>query len=272
MASEEALKADEGGTQPQDSEGERERSTIGFPYGDLDDALAVAKGVQAVGGSSCDWDQLAAQLNQAATGGGFRQRLLTAKTFGLVTYAQQRVSLTPLGTRICDPKQEKPAKTDAFLTVPLYKSVFERFRGGVLPPAAGLEAEMVTLGVARKQTGKARQVFQRSAQQAGFFWSGQDRLVMPSTVNGESGAVLHGKEGDDADRRSRGSGGAGGGGGGDQHPFIQGLIKTLPPEGAWPMEKRAQWLQAAVSVFNLIYEDESATGSIEVKIQKEPAR
>jgi hypothetical protein len=271
MASEEALKEDESGaaTPSPDNESERERSTIGFPYGDLDDAIAVAKGVQAVGGSSCDWDQLAAQLNQAASGGGFRQRLLTAKTFGLVTYAQQRVSLTPLGSRICDPKQERPARADACLTVPLYKSVFERFRGGVLPPASGLEAEMVTLGVAKKQTGKARQVFQRSAQQANFFWSGQDRLVIPANVNGESGGSGKGEKGDDStSKQSKAKGGGGGGAG--LHPFIQGLVDSLPaPEDTFPIEKRAKWLQAASKVFDLMYEDVS--GSIEIKIQKESA-
>jgi hypothetical protein len=272
MASEEALKEDEGGgtTPSTDGESERERSTIGFPYGDLDDAIAVAKGVQAVGGSSCDWDQLAAQLNQAGSGGGFRQRLLTAKTFGLVTYAQQRISLTPLGSQICDPKRERIARADAFLTVPLYRSVFERFRGGVLPPASGLEAEMVTLGVAKKQTGKARQVFQRSAQQANFFWSGQDRLVMPSNVNGESGGSDKGEKGDDGtDKRSKAKGG-GGGGGGALHPFIQGLVDSLPEqETPFPIEKRAKWLQAASKVFDLMYED--VPGSIEIKIQKESA-
>jgi hypothetical protein len=40
------------------------------------------------------------------------------------------------------------------------------------------------LGVAKKQTDKARQTFQRSAQQAGFFAYGQDRLVMPAVGPG----------------------------------------------------------------------------------------
>ena len=49
----------------------------------------------------------------------------------------------------------------------------------MLPPAAALEREMGQLGVASKQTGKARQAFERSAEQAGFFAHGADRLVMP---------------------------------------------------------------------------------------------
>jgi len=38
-----------------------------------------------------------------------------------------------------------------------------------LPPAAGLETAMVALGVTPKQKDTARQVFQRSATEAGFF-------------------------------------------------------------------------------------------------------
>jgi hypothetical protein len=39
------------------------------------------------------------------------------------------------------------------------------------------------------------------------------------------------------------------------HPFIRGLIETLPVVGApWPDEKRQEWVTAALGVFNLIYE------------------
>lgn len=260
MAAEEAI-----AQEPQVQEEERERSTIGFPYADLDDAVQIAGGVHAVGGSSCDWDQLAAQLNQAANGGGFRQRMLTAKMFGLVTYTQGRVTLTALGSRMCDPQQERAARVDAFQNVPLYKAVYDRFKGGTLPPSAGLEAEMVTLGVAKKQKDKARQVFQRSAQQAGYFWSGTDRLVMPSIRNG--GETRREPEIEKQKDPPMEEGG-GGDGGGKRHPFIEGLIKTLPPANQpWTLEKRAQWLQAAVSVFNLIYPDDSS-GTIDVKFQK----
>src|SRR5207244_3608808 len=104
----------------------------------------------------------------------------TAKTFGMITYTQGIVSLTSLGSRICDPNQEASAKADAFLAVPLYSRIYEQFKGGVLPPPSGLETAMVTLGVAPKQKDTARQVFQRSATEAGFFAYGPNRLVLPS--------------------------------------------------------------------------------------------
>ena len=84
-------------------EDERARSTIGFPYGDLDTAIKIAKGVHRAGGTTCEWEQLAAELSLAPKGGGFRLMALTAKTFGLVTYGKGTVQLTPLGQRIVDP-------------------------------------------------------------------------------------------------------------------------------------------------------------------------
>lgn len=160
----------------------RDRSTIEFPYQSLDEAVLVAKAVHLIGGQSCQIDQLAAQLKQTATGGAFRMRVLTAKGFGLVSSERGTViiNLTPMGSRICDPKQEAMARAEAFLEVPLYKAIYDKFRGTTLPPPGGLETVMATLGVTQKQKGKARQIFQKSANEAGFFKHGIDRLVMPS--------------------------------------------------------------------------------------------
>jgi len=35
---------------------------------------------------------------------------------------------------------------ESFLRVPLYRAIFDRYRGVKLPPDAGLESEMVGLG------------------------------------------------------------------------------------------------------------------------------
>lgn len=237
----------------------RERSTIEFPYSDLNDGIEVARGVHEVGGTTATLEQLAAQLgNMAVNGGGFRLKTGTAKTFGLVKIGQGSATLTQLGIRIVDPKHESAAKAAAFLAVPLFKGIFETYKGVALPPNEALEAEMVKLGVARKQKERARQTFQRSAQQAGFFWAGANRLVMPKASAGA--ALLDPDEQvrepiddtDDAGKRKRERGG--GDDGGQRHPFIAGLLKELPEEGKdWPTEERVKWLQAAAMIFDLIY-------------------
>jgi hypothetical protein len=272
MAAEEALIEDAAILEEgkPDAKGKRDYSTVDFPYGDLDDAVEIAKAVNGVGGSSCEWEQLAAKLGQAAMGGGFRQRMLTAKAFTLITYAQGKVSLTTLGSKICDPKQEKAAKAEAFLKVELYRLIYEKFKSTALPPAVGLESEMVTLGVAKKQAGKARQVFGRSAQQAGFFWSGNDRLVMPPTNGSADQTAAKPEGGEHYDEKPKGGGD---GGDGTRHPFIVGLIKTLPPtEKPWPVEGRRKWLLAACSVFDLIYTTDDEATSIRVEIQRDSVK
>src|ERR1039458_1161308 len=152
----------------------RDKSSIKFAYLPLEEAVTIAKGVHDLGGS-CEIEQLAAHLQQKPKTGSFRLKLGTTKLFGLITYSQATATLTSLGQRICDSQQEQQAKVDAFLGVPLYQRVYEQFKGATLPPSAGLESAMVTMGVAPKQKTVARQVFARSANLAGFFWSGEGR-------------------------------------------------------------------------------------------------
>ena len=248
--------------------GKRERSTIEFPYLDLDDAVEIAKAVHAVGGSGCQWDQLAAHLDQAAKGGGFRIRVQTAKMFGYLTYDRGTITLSDSGKRVADPEQEKAGRVEGFLTIPLYKAVYEQFKGGVLPANTGLETAMVTLGVAQKQKDKARQVFQRSATQAGFFQYGTSKLVMPSVKLSAPAAApvtvpdaepdkkkKKEKEEDDAPRL---------------HPLVEGLLKELPePKTEWPLDDRRNWLEMVSSIFNVIYKNsDDSRGSLRVTVEK----
>jgi hypothetical protein len=251
------------------TEGERERSTISFPYHDLDDVVKVAKAVHAVGGSSCQWDQVAAHLGQSSTSGTFRLRMLAAKIFAVLTYDKSIVSLTPLGIRICDTQQEQAARAEAFLAVPLYLRVYEQFKGASLPPSAGLESAIVAMGVAPKQKDRARQVLQRSAKQAGFFNYGIDRLVMPSVrasaaatpaPEPESGDEKKKKEKEEHEER--------------RHPLIEGLLKELPePQTEWTTEERKKWLEMASTIFNVIYKDsDDSRGSLKVVVERVSAK
>ena len=247
---------------PDRVEAKRERSTIDFPYLDLDDSVEITKGVHAVGGTSCQKEQLAAQLGQSATSGGFHLRITTSKMFGFLMYERGTITLTDLGLKACDSQQEKAARVEAFLTIPLYKAVYEKYKTATLPPTSGLETEMVSLGVASKQKERARQVFQRSAKQAGFFDFGPEKLILPFTARKVSKPATaeqaHGpKESEKQQFRDIP----------EWHPFIEGLLKTLPDaETEWPVEDRKKWLQAAANIFDLIYT--SATkGSLKIETE-----
>jgi len=246
-------------------EDKRERSTVEFPYLDLDAAVEVAQGVHQVGGSSCGWDQLAAQMGQTAKGGGFRLRVMTAKTFGLVTYGQGIVTLTELGKRLNDPQQEKAARADSFLRVELYNKIYELFKNGTLPPPDALENEIVKMGVAPKQKGKARQAFQRSANSAGYFWSGPNRLVRPS-IKASAAAVPAVEPEVEPDKKKKKQEEDEG----RKHPLIEGLLKELPePQSEWNSEDRKKWLEMASTIFNVIYKDsDDNRGSLKVVFEK----
>lgn len=241
----------------------RDQSTIRFPYGDLDDGISVAKSIMECGGIPCDADQLAGAMRQTPSSGSFRLKIATARIFGLIETVQGKYQLTNLGFAITDQVRERGARADAFLRVPLYKRVYEEFRNRQLPPRpAALEHAFVDFGVAPKQKGNARYAFERSAQQAGYFdQGGRDRLIRPP-VAGISAPetpdqlitepALAAQETRD---RSTYRSGSNGGSGGGRHPFIEGLLERLPqPDTVWSIEGRAAWLEAAASVFKLIYQ------------------
>jgi hypothetical protein len=227
----------------------RERSSIAFPYSDLDDALAVARAIhEHVGVGDCDDIQLSAWMDQSAKSSGYRMRLAAARMFGLLDPSADRRKLTPLGRMIVDPRQERGAKAEAFLRVPLYSAIYERNKETVLPPEKTLESEIVALGVAEKQKGLARQVFARSAQQAGYFEHGKNRLIRPGVAPLDQALS-------DAKNKK-------GGGGGDEgeppeiDPIIRGLLARLPKSGqVWPEAERKLWLDLLAGSFKLIYKD-----------------
>jgi len=238
--------------------GGRQRSTIGFPYMDLNGAIEMGMAIHAhVGLGECDDDQLAAWTNQSVKSSGFRVQVYTARTFGVLDGDGAHHKLTELGRMLVDPNRAREARSKAFLTVPLYRAVFEKYKGGVLPPAAALERDMVGLGVAEKQKDRARQVFERSAEQAGFFEHGKNRLVTPGIAQSHEGVSAPEKR--EADRN---------GGGGSEppsstlHPFIVGLLSELPQAGsAWPDAKRKLWLDTASSIFKMIYKGADEDGT-----------
>ena len=255
----------------------RGQSSIAFPYQDMESAISVARAIYNAGGVALSRDQLAGQMNLAVASGNFVLKVATARMFGVVATDGGKYALSPLGFEILDKDEnrQKKARAEAFLTVPLYKRVYEEFRGKQLPPRPlGLENTFEKFGVAPKQKSTARLVFDKSATQAGFFPNGPDRLIEPiigpaasanraapaeEIINddGPTGRVQVGRTflqsaPDDAAGR---------------HPFIQGLLDTLPePQTNWTMEGRAKWLQAAANIFDLIYK---GTGEIRITAKSE---
>ncbi len=137
--------------------------------------------------------------------------------------------------------------------MPLYAAVFEKYRGGVLPPTAAFERDIQGLGVAEKMKDRARRCLERSADQAGFFEQGRDRLVRPGVREGGENAPPPAPPQEEPESKGKGDGG----GFGDHDALIVGLFRKLPPpESDWSDSDCMKWLQTAANIFDLVYKGE----------------
>lgn len=230
---------------------ETERPKIGFPYTNLDEAVQLAEAIYNNHGSSCDLAQLAALLDSTVKSSKFRARISAAKMFGLIEQHSKTATLTELGAATVDPQRRDDAKAAAFLEVPLYRQLHDKYEGRMLPPDAGLEAEMHNLGVTPKSVPKARQSFQKSASFAGFFAAGKDRLVRPAPSGSGRGAA----QPEDPEEQSPATppdpqeqeqvG--------PSDPLLTGLWSKLPATKPFSPSKRSQWLDLMRLALDLVY-------------------
>jgi hypothetical protein len=225
--------------------GGRLRSTISFPYGSLKDAEQVAKALHEAWGGSTSPEQLAGGMDQTPKSGAFRNKTATARIFGLTQASRGKISLTNRGRQIVDPQTRAAARVDAFLHVPLFARLYERYKASNLPPDRGLEQTILDLGVSAKQTAKARQAFQRSAEQAGFFRQQPGRLVKPPTNLPDSDAAEESEEGDALKRPAATAG--------VMPDAVQASILTLLQEGrSWSAEKTHEFVEATRKLNELL--------------------
>lgn len=233
----------------------RNRSTIEFPYVSLEAAEEVAAAIyRRCGHGSCEIDELAAEMSQSVSG-AFRQKTAAAKTFGVVEKdGRSSFTLSDIGRKLSQEDTALLGRVEAFLSVPLYSAIYEKYRGHNLPPAKALEREMEAIGVSSKQTDKARQAFERSAQHAGFFDAGRERLVKPrldiqrSVPDHPEPCLVPERSVPEPSKVD---------------PIIQGLLARLPETGAvWPVEKREIWLNLLKGSFELIYKDAPKGGHL----------
>lgn len=127
-----------------------------------------------------------------------------------------------------DPKREREGRAKAFLGVARYAALHDKFKGAAPPPTAALEKELIALGVASTLAETDRRVLERSADQAGFYESGRDRLVMPGFVQQEGGEA-DGAENGRGGGGSSGSGGTVGGSDLELDQLLIALLKKIPP-------------------------------------------
>ena len=229
----------------------RQRGGIPFPYDDLDAGISIARALHDTFGGHAESEQVAAALGQNPSSGSFTAKLGAARHFGLVTTRKRTVEATPLGQRILNEQAATAARVEAFLNVPLYAALYEAYNGTQLPGDAGLEAKIRSLGAPEKQVKTARQVFARSARQAGFFDLSPDRLVKPAVTSMKSEEASDDEETFESERRKDDIG--------MKPAIITEVFRRLPDEGeSFPPDARERWMAALTASLDLEYATEAA--------------
>ena len=176
------------------------------------------------------------------------------------------------------PEQKRQALRDAFLNVPLYKTVYEEFKGIRLPEALGLDNLLRTkFGIpGGDRTALARRVILDSADQAGFFSASQGQRT--NLIDPVMGMASSPSPSQWQPQPSFGGGGGGGGGGGQVNPpydpprasigggelsnvppELYGLLTSLPEPGtAWT--KRNKWDRLWKAAMDYVYGEAPSEG------------
>ncbi len=227
----------------------RSRSSIGFPYSDL---AEVERAAHLVAGSlgRCKPEQLAAWLGHTTLdSGAFRNKVVAGKLFRILQGGRNVIELTRLGQQLLEEVTVRQARVEAFLSVALYRSIFESHRGKRMPGNLGLELEMVRLGVSRTQVKPARQVFVRSAGQAGLFEAGSHRLVLPKGTIFPVPSVEERGEGPHAASRAAG------------YPkVIAAILEQAPWNSEWSQEEFEAWAGLLVQAARLHFKASPESG------------
>lgn len=238
-----------------------------YPTYDLNACIALAKKVKDEGGNDCTPEQLGALLGYKNTnGGGFATRVSNAKLFGLVETVQGRYRITQRAETILYPTSEserQKMQVDAFLSVPMYKRVYEMHKGQRLPEALGMQ------NLLHRQFGiptgdrlvNALRVLMESADQAGFFRSTQGRrtnlvlpiITQPAPQTGE-GTVAEQRDGGAGGAGGGGAGGTGNGGGlGTRGKLLDGMWEMLPSGDMWSEAELQTWLKMLTMALRVRY-------------------
>lgn len=259
------------------------KSEVSFPYYDLNKSIQAARIVHEKAGGRCDRAQLASLLEYSSVkNGGFLSRISAGKMFGLLEEFGDSIVLSERAKKIISPvtnSDADQAKADAFLSVELFRRVFDDFNGHTLPGEAGLKNLFEnTYKIVPKQVAPALRIMLDSADTAGYFRATGNRAKMVKPIISETSMEVRGNserkqedrskigEGRDTENpqtppKSNRYGGSDGGDGGGIDPALLGLLRNLPPPGSQlGPKRRAALIEAFKSTINFIYPEDEEDG------------
>lgn len=152
----------------------RERSQTAFPAFTLNDALAVPDVIHRKGGGIASPDHLAAYLGyKSRNNGSYLAKVSSAKQFGFIDERNGEYYLSARAKQILMPEfddDRRQGLVDAFLAIPLFRAVYDDYKGGSLPEGLGLRNALRNkFHVIASRVDVAERTLMKSAEQAGFF-------------------------------------------------------------------------------------------------------
>lgn len=239
-----------------------------YPLLDLNRAIEVATIFRKQERDVFQTANLQQVLESARPGEDHALEIEAAELFGFTTHQSDVVCLTQLGKAVLVPAEASAARVDAFLNVPLFGHLYERYKDALLPNVKEMDFELARLGVPVNDREAVRVAFHRSAMFAGFFSVGAHKLVKP--VLRASVLAAPRPVSQPALRIGGGTGASNPGGRSSAmpHPMVQALIGSLPAPGSvWSLDQRRKWLQSAAVNFDLLYQGTDVdAGSLRIAI------
>lgn len=241
-----------------------QKSKIAYPYYDLDQSIEVAQAVHGKGGGHCTKDQLADFLGYTTIkSGAYLTRIAAAKLFGLINIEKDQISVTERANTILAPvlpEESTSAKVGAFLSVPLFAAVYERFKGQQLPEPVGLKNLFQNhYHIVPDRVTPALRVLMDSADQAGFFSisGNRSKLIKPvgESPQRQKDEPKQEKPKDEPPPHKPSASGGGEGPPPSIHTAIAGLLRELPKPGPWPKKGKERFMSAFRATIDFIYPD-----------------
>jgi hypothetical protein len=163
-----------------------------YPMASLKKSIELAKAVDELGGN-CSIDMCAEKLNRQVSG-GFRYVIYGATKFNLVVQTKGMLTITSLykDIKLSYSEEQKEAYLQAaFLNVPLFKNVCDRFKDQKLPINILDKLLVREFGVGERIVSRVKKYFVEGAKMVGLL-SPDNKIVSLTEISNEvSGDIMN---------------------------------------------------------------------------------
>ena len=146
------------------------------PYIDLVEAVQIIEACYDRAGDEIPFDLFSEVTRNTASSSSFTRKMATCRNFGLITVSGNKINLTEVAERIFrprDPNERQAALKDAFLSIDLFRRIYDKYLGRILPQdeyLANTFSDYVPPEEARKWVDR----FVESANEAGLLLDRSD--------------------------------------------------------------------------------------------------